>query len=340
MLKKLNRNSVYRYIFYGFLLLLFIISISTPFLSSDSKDLYIYHLFNPTDIPFDGTIYNFYSYPIVIFTILILLVAPLKSTNNDLKRKIYISVFKIIVFFIYLFVIVNYFRVIYPNSFIIGFNTSNLYLGLYTFVLFLTLLLFRIIFDIVSIHRSFGEFRYLFDIHEDTLKVKKRLIKLNRIFVILIIFSFISLFFVPFYINFTEYMKEPGFEHLLDLRTSVDYYFLSLFDSSFSLTIPSIILILLVSILPLLLVIKDENRSIYKLIATMIFYILLVTFGVIFGLVNKGTIKPILELRVNAVAIFFIALSLISALIVLISSSAILIINRNEERKNGEFDSL
>lgn len=340
MLKKVKRKDIYRYIFYTLLLVLFVVSISTPFLTSNDKNLYIYHLFNPTDTPFNGEIYNFYSYPIVIVTILVIFFSSLPKLKNNLKKKINISILKIVLLFTYLFVIINYFRVIYPNSFIIGFNTSNLYVGLYTFILFLILLLFNVIFDSINIHKRLNDYRYIFDIHESTVKIKKRLILVNRIFVILIIFSFFSLFFVPFYINFTEYMKEPGFEHLLDLRTSVDYYFLSLFDSSFSLTIPSIILIFLVSVLPLLLLIKDENKSIYKLIATMVFYILLVVFGVIFGLANKNTIKPILELKVNGVAIFFIVVSLLSALIVLISSITILIINRNEERQNAELDSL
>ena len=72
----------------------------------------------------------------------------------------------------------------------------------------------------------------------------------------------------------------------------------------------------------------------------MIFYILLTVFCLIFGLVNRGLIKPILELKVNGVAIFFIVLSLVSAFIVLISSIVILHMNRKEEKENVELDSL
>lgn len=315
------------------LTLLFTLSISLPFLTSDGKNLYIYHLFNPTDIPFDGNIYAFYSYAIIVGTYLTLILSCFDKFDKSLKLKINLNIFKIVIFFSFLFSTINYFRVIYPNSFIIDFNTSNLYVGLYFYVLFLVFLLSRIILDIVYISKNLVSYRNVFDINESTVKIKRKLITVNRIFVGVIVFSFVSLFFVPFYINFTEYMKEPGFEHLLDLRTSVDYYFLSLFDSSFSLTIPSIILMYLVSILPLLLLLKDESKSIYKLIATMIFYILLVIFCVIFGLVNKNLIKPILILKINGVAIFFITLSLLSALIVLISSIIILHINRKEERK-------
>ena len=335
--KKIEVRKILNYIF---LLLLFTLSISLPFLTSDGKNLYIYHLFNPTDIPFDGNIYAFYSYAIIIGTYLTLILSCFDKFDKSLKLKINLNIFKIVIFFSFLFSTINYFRVIYPNSFIIDFNTSNLYVGLYFYVLFLVFLLLRIIFDIVYISKNLVSYRNVFDINESTVKIKRKLITVNRIFIGVIVFSFVSLFFVPFYINFTEYMKEPGFEHLLDLRTSVDYYFLSLFDSSFSLTIPSIILMYLVSILPLLLLLKDESKSIYKLIATMIFYILLVIFCVIFGLVNKNLIKPILILKINGVAIFFITLSLLSALIVLISSIIILHINRKEERKNAELDSL
>lgn len=328
--KKIEVRKILNYIF---LLLLFTLSISLPFLTSDGKNLYIYHLFNPTDIPFDGNIYAFYSYAIIVGTYLTLILSCFDKFDKSLKLKINLNIFKIVIFFSFLFSTINYFRVIYPNSFIIDFNTSNLYVGLYFYVLFLVFLLSRIILDIVYISKNLVSYRNVFDINESTVKIKRKLITVNRIFVGVIVFSFVSLFFVPFYINFTEYMKEPGFEHLLDLRTSVDYYFLSLFDSSFSLTIPSIILMYLVSILPLLLLLKDESKSIYKLIATMIFYILLVIFCVIFGLVNKNLIKPILILKINGVAIFFITLSLLSALIVLISSIIILHINRKEERK-------
>ena len=335
--KKIEVRKILNYIF---LLLLFTLSISLPFLTSDGKNLYIYHLFNPTDIPFDGNIYAFYSYAIIVGTYLTLILSCFDKFDKSLKLKINLNIFKIVIFFSFLFSTINYFRVIYPNSFIIDFNTSNLYVGLYFYVLFLVFLLLRIILDIVYISKNLVSYRNVFDINESTVKIKRKLITVNRIFIGVIVFSFVSLFFVPFYINFTEYMKEPGFEHLLDLRTSVDYYFLSLFDSSFSLTIPSIILMYLVSILPLLLLLKDESKSIYKLIATMIFYILLVIFCVIFGLVNKNLIKPILILKINGVAIFFITLSLLSALIVLISSIIILHINRKEERKNVELDSL
>ena len=335
--KKIEVRKILNYIF---LLLLFTLSISLPFLTSDGKNLYIYHLFNPTDIPFDGNIYAFYSYAIIVGTYLTLILSCFDKFDKSLKLKINLNIFKIVIFFSFLFSTINYFRVIYPNSFIIDFNTSNLYVGLYFYVLFLVFLLLRIILDIVYISKNLVSYRNVFDINESTVKIKRKLITVNRIFIGVIVFSFVSLFFVPFYINFTEYMKEPGFEHLLDLRTSVDYYFLSLFDSSFSLTIPSIILMYLVSILPLLLLLKDESKSIYKLIATMIFYILLVIFCVIFGLVNKNLIKPILILKINGVAIFFITLSLLSALIVLISSIIILHINRKEERKNAELDSL
>ena len=335
--KKIEVRKILNYIF---LLLLFTLSISLPFLTSDGKNLYIYHLFNPTDIPFDGNIYAFYSYAIIIGTYLTLILSCFDKFDKSLKLKINLNIFKIVIFFSFLFSTINYFRVIYPNSFIIDFNTSNLYVGLYFYVLFLVFFLLRIILDIVYISKNLVSYRNVFDINESTVKIKRKLITVNRIFIGVIVFSFVSLFFVPFYINFTEYMKEPGFEHLLDLRTSVDYYFLSLFDSSFSLTIPSIILMYLVSILPLLLLLKDESKSIYKLIATMIFYILLVIFCVIFGLVNKNLIKPILILKINGVAIFFITLSLLSALIVLISSIIILHINRKEERKNAELDSL
>lgn len=335
--KKIEVRKILNYIF---LLLLFTLSISLPFLTSDGKNLYIYHLFNPTDIPFDGNIYAFYSYAIIVGTYITLILSCFDKFDKSLKLKINLNIFKIVIFFSFLFSTINYFRVIYPNSFIIDFNTSNLYVGLYFYVLFLVFLLLRIILDIVYISKNLVSYRNVFDINESTVKIKRKLITVNRIFIGVIVFSFVSLFFVPFYINFTEYMKEPGFEHLLDLRTSVDYYFLSLFDSSFSLTIPSIILMYLVSILPLLLLLKDESKSIYKLIATMIFYILLVIFCVIFGLVNKNLIKPILILKINGVAIFFITLSLLSALIVLISSIIILHINRKEERKNAELDSL
>lgn len=292
--KKIEGRKILNYIF---LLLLFTLSISLPFLTSDGKNLYIYHLFNPTDIPFDGNIYAFYSYAIIVGTYLTLILSCFDKFDKSLKLKINLNIFKIVIFFSFLFSTINYFRVIYPNSFIIDFNTSNLYVGLYFYVLFLVFLLLRIILDIVYISKNLVSYRNVFDINESTVKIKRKLITVNRIFIGVIVFSFVSLFFVPFYINFTEYMKEPGFEHLLDLRTSVDYYFLSLFDSSFSLTIPSIILMYLVSILPLLLLLKDESKSIYKLIATMIFYILLVIFCVIFGLVNKNLIKPILILR-------------------------------------------
>lgn len=335
--KKIEVRKILNYIF---LLLLFTLSISLPFLTSDGKNLYIYHLFNPTDIPFDGNIYAFYSYAIIVGTYITLILSCFDKFDKSLKLKINLNIFKIVIFFSFLFSTINYFRVIYPNSFIIDFNTSNLYVGLYFCVLFLVFLLLRIILDIVYISKNLVSYRNVFDINESTVKIKRKLITVNRIFIGVIVFSFVSLFFVPFYINFTEYMKEPGFEHLLDLRTSVDYYFLSLFDSSFSLTIPSIILMYLVSILPLLLLLKDESKSIYKLIATMIFYILLVIFCIIFGLVNKNLIKPILILKINGVAIFFITLSLLSALIVLISSIIILHINRKEERKNAELDSL
>ena len=335
-----SKNDFYKILNYIFLIILFTLSVSLPFLTNNDKDLYIYHLFNPTDIPFDGKIYAFYSYPIIVGTFIVLILSCFDKFDKSLKLKIHLNIFKIVIFFTFLFSTINYFRVIYPNSFIIGFNTSNLYPGLYFFVLFLLFLLLRIILDIIYINKNLASYRGILDLHESKIKIKRRLIIVNRVFVGLIVFSFFSLFFVPFYINFTEYMKELGFEHLLDLRTSVDYYFLSLFDSSFSLTIPSIILIYLVSILPLLLLVKDESKSIYKLIATMIFYILLTVFCLIFGLVNRGLIKPILELKVNGVAIFFIVLSLVSAFIVLISSIVILHMNRKEEKENVELDSL
>ena len=100
MLKKVKRKDIYRYIFYTLLLVLFVVSISTPFLTSNDKDLYIYHLFNPTDTPFNGEIYNFYSYPIVIVTIMVIFFSSLPKLKNNLKKKINISILKIVLLFL------------------------------------------------------------------------------------------------------------------------------------------------------------------------------------------------------------------------------------------------
>lgn len=190
--KKIEVRKILNYIF---LLLLFTLSISLPFLTSDGKNLYIYHLFNPTDIPFDGNIYAFYSYAIIVGTYLTLILSCFDKFDKSLKLKINLNIFKIVIFFSFLFSTINYFRVIYPNSFIIDFNTSNLYVGLYFYVLFLVFLLLRIILDIVYISKNLVSYRNIFDINESTVKIKRKLITVNRIFIGVIVFFFCVIVF-------------------------------------------------------------------------------------------------------------------------------------------------
>ncbi len=336
----LSKKELFSLLLNILMILIFTASISIPFLTAYNHDLYIYHLFNPTDITFNGEIYNFYSYPIIAITFVTLILNLIPKFYKNLKCSLIIEAFKTSIFFIYIFVIINYFRIIYPNSFIVDFNTSNLYAGLYLFALFLIMYFLSIIIDIIELNKKIKQYSYLGDLNTNSNKIKKRLIILNRIAVLTVAFSFISLFFVPFIVNYRNYMPEEGFQDILDLRTSVNYYLISTFDSTFSLTIPSILLILCVSGMPLLLLERNDSKSSYKLIITSFFYIILTIFAIIFGVHNMKDITPIIKLDINWISIFFICLGIISSLIIIIDSIIILTLNKKEEDKNADIESI
>lgn len=334
----ITKKDFYKGIMKIALLIFFVISCFKPFLSLDNKDIYLAHLFNPTSHPFSGEIESLYSYIILIFTFIILLSNFLPKTKFDEKGNVILLSIKISIVFIYIFIIMNYFRVIYPNSFKVGFNTSNLFPGLYIFILFLLLFIIIIVLDAIDIKCLFYKKK---NITSNIVSKKKRnLNKVNKILYYILTFSFISLFFVPLFNNFTSYMPEEGFENILDNRTSIDYYFLAMFDKSFTLTLPSIILIRIAIYSPTLSYFRVGNLVTYKTLVVMFFYLFLMGFGVLIGINNGLTIEPILELKLNYVAIFFITLTFMSALVIFINSIFILEINKKEENNYVDVSSI
>lgn len=337
---KVTKRDVYKAILKIALIIFFVISCFKPFLTLDNKNVYLAHLFNPTSHSFSGEIESLYSYIVLTFTFIILLTNFLPKTKFGEKGNIILLSIKISIVLIYIFIIMNYFRVIYPNSFKVGFNTSNLFPGLYIFILFIILFIIIITLDALDIKKIYFKNKESNEIISSSSKKKKNLYMTNKVLYYLMTFSFVSLFFVPLFNNYTSFMPEEGFHDILDKRTSIDYYFLAMFDKSFTLTLPSVILIRIAIYSPTLVYFRNDNATIYKTLVIMFFYIFLMAFGVLIGINNGFTIVPLLALKLNYVAIFFILLTLVSSLVIFLNSVFILLINRKGENKYADISSI
>lgn len=340
MAKRVSSKKLYLVLLDLALIIFLILSIILPFLVSNGYKLHLLHLFNPTNVPFTGETENLYGYVIVTITFLTIPVNLLPpKIFHETHLYTYLSI-KISCFLLYVCATMTYFRVIFPNSFLVGFNTSDVLPGLYIFIVFLLFYFITFLIDCFEISNILPVQREAIDLNNKLSRDDAFYKTSIRIATILLSFTFISLFFVPFYINYTSYMKEAGFETYLDNRTSVNYYFLSMFDKTFSITLPSIILIIIVCYCPVLVFVKKGNKYNYFLLVLMIFYFILMTLCLAFGLMNETTITPLLKLELNPYSLIFIILNLASALSIIIYEILSLRLQRKAQIEVGVKDEL
>ena len=141
-----------------------------------------------------------------------------------------------------------------------------------------------------------------------TQQKEDKIYRFMQIFAFIGIFAFLSTYCVPFFRNYTEYMKEAGFEKVLDKRTSVNYLLLAMYDNNFDFTVLSFLSIWANIYTPLTIIMKKDEISIIRIAVINLISILLLLLAVLIGLENISLITPILKLRVDYVCCIFITI--------------------------------
>lgn len=336
MKKIKSKNDLYLLILSILMIIFLILSSSLPFVIKQGNAIYMVHIFNPITHDFDGRIESIYGPILTILTFISLIPNFFKVTFMEEKRALIYSLsIKITVFLSFVFSVTNYFKIIYPNSFIISGDVSVLQSGFYSFIVFLLLYILDAISMYFSIKKIDSDRRITFK--------KDKAIYFNILIICAYIglFAFISTFFVPYYRNYLHYMREPGFETILDKRTSINFYLPSVFDENFNYSILSLIMIWLNIYTPLVIIFKRDDISFIKIFIANAVSIIVLFLAVFIGCENINHVEPILVIKIDPVCCVFIGLLLFVYLLNIIFSILIVKDSKNkEETFNNEISTI
>lgn len=301
MKKISSKNDIYLLVFYLVTLILFILSVFLPIVYKNDQVLFLVHTFNPTTHEFSGKIENIYGPILLVATFLTFIPNFFELKLFETKQNmLYILSIKISCLLSIIFTIMNYLRVIYPLSFLASGDVSILQGGFYSLLFFIIAYILDIIYYIFKLK----------DLYRQSQEDKENRESLLRALIIIAfvgIFAFISTFCVPYFRNYTEYMAEEGFTHILDKRTSINFLLLAMFDDNFDFTLLSFLMIWANIYTPLTIIYKKDQTSLVKIIVANFISALLLLLAVLIGLENMSTITPIIKLEVDFVCCIFIA---------------------------------
>lgn len=331
MNKLSGKKEIVYFLLYLISIILLVASSCLPFVNVHGKNLFLVHLFNPTSHSFNGEIESIYGFILPIFAMISLVVDFFNFKQHEYKKNVFNLGFKAALLVCFVFTIMNYFRVLYPNGFIVSGDVSILLLGFYCFVFFLIFYFIIVVLngnELYHIRRAnFSKIALNYD------RKQRKFYTVIEVFSCVAFFCFFSLVFVPFVRNYQNYMVEPGFEGVLDKRSSIDYYIFAMFDSDFNLNIISLVLIYLNVFIPTTLLLIPKKTTYIELLITSIFNIILFTIALSIAIDNISLITQKIYLTIDPISLFFIILNLASS-IVLIVFTSLLLNYRRKDLKN------
>lgn len=304
-----------------------VLAICFPFVDIDEKSLYIFHIFNPSNVPFSGDIDNFYAFPLLALTFVSLISIFYLIFKNDNRLRVYVTATMVTVVISFIFSISNYFKVIYPEGFLKSGDVSILLSGFYSFVSFLIFYFVLIIYNTDLIRKHY--FEYVEEIRE-TNQVIIRQYRLNLVLFILLLvtaFVLISFLFVPFIRNYQNYMPESGFEHILDKRTSVDFFILGCFNRNYNYSFNSFLLIFFTVVSLIVLIYSKSRRYLIWIIILTALNFGLYIEAIVTGIINMSLIDTTnsVALEVDEVTIVLLVINFAAQLTIIIISSYLFI---------------
>ncbi len=331
MKKIKNKKDLFILICYIIAILLLIVSSSLPFVIANDREVYLVHFFNPTSHAYNGRIESAYGIILPIVTLFSLLIDFFDFKQHEYKKNAFNTCLKITLLASFVFTMMNYFRVIYPDGFLISGDVSILYSGFYLFISFLIFLFVIIILRADELYHIQRDNIHSMVVSHD--KKGKKYYNVIRVFSFISMFCIISLLFVPYARNYQNYMFEEGFETILDKRTSIDYYIFSMFDKNFNLNILGFLLLYLASFIPTTMLLMPRKTTYMQILISSIFEIILSVIALVVASDNYKLIIPKLYLDIDWVSIVFITINFIS-LIILIVFTSLLINYRRKEIKD------
>ena len=331
MKKIKSKKDIYILICYILAIILLISSSFLPFVVVDDTEAYLVHFFNPTSHAYDGRIESAYGIILPLITLGSLLIDFFDFKVHEYKKNAFNTCLKITLLASFVFTMMNYFRVIYPDGFLASGDISILYSGFYLFISFLIFLFVIIVLRADELyHIQKNNITSVVVSHD---KTRKKYYTVIRVFSFISFFCVISLLFVPYARNYQNYMFEEGFETILDKRTSIDYYIFAMFDKDFNLNILGLLLIYLACFIPTTLLLTPRKTTFIQILISSIFEIILYVIALIFASENFKLIPPKLYLDIDRVSLLFVSINFLS-LIILIIFSSLLINYRRKELKD------
>ena len=310
MKKIKNKKDLFILICYIIAILLLIVSSSLPFVIANDREAYLVHFFNPTSHAYNGRIESAYGIILPIVTLFSLLIDFFDFKQHEYKKNAFNTCLKITLLASFVFTMMNYFRVIYPDGFLISGDVSILYSGFYIFLFVIIILRAD---ELYHIQRD--NIQSMVVSHD---KKGKKYYNVIRVFSFISMFCIISLLFVPYARNYQNYMFEEGFETILDKRTSIDYYIFSMYLASF---------------IPTTMLLMPRKTTYMQILISSIFEIILSVIALVVASDNYKLIIPKLYLDIDWVSIVFITINFIT-LIILIVFTSLLINYRRKEIKD------
>ncbi len=331
MQKKVSRSNLIKIGIYALSIILLITSMFLPFVDVDGKNLFLVHIFNPTSHEYNGEIESIYGFLLPILTLISLVIDFINFKAHEYKKDLYNTVFKITLLASYIFTLMNYVRVIYPDGFILTNDISILYTGFYLFIVFLITLLAIIVLKCNKLYHIRKDNIKNMVINYD--KTRKKYYIVVEVFSYISMFCVFSLLFVPFARNYQNYMIEPGFTEILDKRTSIDYYIFSMFDSDFNLNILGILYLYLASFIPATLLLIPKKTTYIQVLISAVFQIILGVVSISIATSTYQLITPKLYLDIDFISIIFLSINLVSLILIIVFTS-LLINYRQKEIKD------
>ena len=326
-----SRKEIYIFIAYILAIILLVLSSTLPFVNIGDSQVYLVHFFNPTSHEFNGQIESPYGIILPILTLFSLITDFFDFKSHQYKKESFNTCLKITLLAAFIFAAMNYFRVIYPNGFLVSGDVSILQSGFYLFIVFLILLFIIIILKSDELYHIRKEALKDAPINYD--KKLKNYHLVIKIFSAVSLFCVISLLFVPFARNYQNYMIEEGFTNILDKRTSIDYYIFAMFDKDFNLNILGLVLLYLAVFIPTTLILKVKKTTFIQILIASIFEIILYGIALTFAIENYQLIPPKLHLDIDWISVVLLIINIISLIVLCVFSS--LIINyRRKDIKN------
>ena len=328
MIKPKSRKDIYILICYILAIILLIISSCLPFVIANDRQVFLVHFFNPTSHAYNGRIESAYGIILPILVFASLLIDFINFKTHEYKKNAFNTCFKITLLATFIFTIMNYFRVIYPDGFIVSGDVSILQTGFYLFVFFLILLFAIIVLKVDELYHIQKDNNKDLVVNHD--KRRKQYYIVIRVFSFISMFCVISLLFVPYARNYQNYMFEEGFETILDKRTSIDYYIFAMFDKDFNLNILGFLLIYLACFIPTTLLLPPRKTTFMQILICSIFEIILYVIALLIASENYLLIPPKLSLQIDWISLVFLSINFLSLFMLVIFTSLLINYRRKE----------